>query len=163
MAKTLNLRLSRRKTKPVFELIINNQIVRCMLDTGADMPVWCGSSRTFHRAFPDAQLDKHCYEHGGFGKGSERVQVYEINNFKIYDEYDYILFRSMFLAVSFDRRFGCDLIISATVFGKTNYSILNITKERYPILRVESPKDVLTARVQIVQNEVRKLYSFSDI
>lgn len=85
MAKTLNIRLSRRKTKPVFELTINGEIVRCMLDTGADMPVWCGSQEMFHKAFPNARVDSHFYELGGFGKGSENVNVYEVKNFAIYD------------------------------------------------------------------------------
>ena len=44
MPKILNMQLSNKNTKPIFTTITpsDNQI-KCMLDTGADMPVWCGS------------------------------------------------------------------------------------------------------------------------
>lgn len=141
---------------------LNGEIIYCMLDTGADMTVWCGSQELFFRVFPKAELCGGQYELGGFGHGYENVDVYEVKNFEICDASDKILFQSMFFAMSFNRGFGCDLILSATVFSKTNYSILNNTDVGYPLLRIESPKDVLNARTQVIGNKVLKLYTFSD-
>ena len=42
MKKILNIQLNSSHTRPVFNLQVTEDIdIDCMLDTGADMPVWC--------------------------------------------------------------------------------------------------------------------------
>jgi hypothetical protein len=44
MSKILSMQLSNKSTKPVFTTITPaNKQIKCLFDTGVDMPVWCGS------------------------------------------------------------------------------------------------------------------------
>ncbi len=43
MSKVLNLQLTNENVKPVFEVSAGAELISCMLDTGAEMPVWCGA------------------------------------------------------------------------------------------------------------------------
>ena len=57
MSKTLSLQLSNKSAKPVFTVITSaDRQMKCMLDTGADMPVWCGSEGLLKIVFPKAEL-----------------------------------------------------------------------------------------------------------
>ena len=53
MSKILSMSLSNKGTKPIFTTATpSNKQIKCMLDTGADMPVWCGSEGLLKIVFP---------------------------------------------------------------------------------------------------------------
>lgn len=56
MSKILCMQLSNKSAKPVFTTITPaNKQIKCMLDTGADMPVWYGSEGLLKIVFPETE------------------------------------------------------------------------------------------------------------
>ena len=164
MLKTLCMKLSNNSARPIFKTITpSNKQLNCMLDTGADMPVWCGSEGLLKVMFPEAELTNKKFLLSGFGRNPEVVEVYKIPNFFIRNERESLIFQNLYIASSFGRNFGCDLILSATMFKHMDYAILN--RDRSPsILEITYDKD--TYYTQIVTNEkytnvVERLCSFA--
>lgn len=81
------------------------------------------------------------FELGGFGKESELVPVYKIPKFIIKSDYDYniIIYNNLLVACYVKNSISTPLILSATMFKHTNYSILNIGKE-VPMLTINYNK-----------------------
>lgn len=141
MSMVLELELSSNKVKPVFTTVTkSNKKITCLFDTGATMPVWCKSEGLFKVLFPQAKLITGQYILSGFGKGAEIVNVYEIPEFYISNGSSKIVFKNLLLATSFDRDFGCDLILSYTMFNLIDYSVLNRNRD-YPALRLEFDRE----------------------
>lgn len=134
-----------------------------MLDTGADIPVWCGSEGLLKIVFPTVQLVDKKFLLSGFGRKPEMVGVYKIPEFMIKKEDENLTFQNLYIASSFGRNFGCDLILSATMFSHMDYSILNRKKET-PVLEITYDRDVYYT--QLIPNQrrtdfVEKIFSFS--
>lgn len=73
----------------IYTDVANDMVIKCLIDTGADTPVWTSGERLFLKAFPDAELvEDILFELGGFGKESELVSVYKIPKFVIKSDYD---------------------------------------------------------------------------
>ncbi len=162
MSKVLNLQLTNENVKPVFEVSAGAELISCMLDTGAEMPVWCGAKELFVAAFPDAVLYENKFILGGFGGKGALVDVYRIPCFSILGMSDDtgVVFQNMYCAVQFDRGFGCDLILSATLFGKMDYTILNRISSLDRRLRLEYDKDSYTVGVKLKKDFVKNIYTF---
>ncbi len=91
------------------------------------------------------------------------VGVYKIPEFMIKTEDENLTFQNLYIASSFGRNFGCDLILSATMFSHMDYSILNRKKET-PVLEITYDRDVYYT--QLIPNQrrtdfVEKIFSFS--
>ena len=57
MSKILSMQLSDKSTKPIFTTTTPaDKKIKCLLDTGADMPVWCGSEGLLKVVFPKSEL-----------------------------------------------------------------------------------------------------------
>ena len=164
MSKTLSLQLSNKSAKPVFTVITSaDRQIKCMLDTGADMPVWCGSEGLLKIVFPKAELIDKKFLLSGFGRKPEMAGVYKIPEFTIKAGDESLLFQNLFVASSFGRNFGCDLILSATMFRHMDYSILNRKKEM-SILEITYDRDIYYT--QLIPNQrrtdfIEKIFSFS--
>lgn len=164
MSKTLSLQLSNKSAKPVFTTKTpTDRQIKCMLDTGADMPVWCGSEGLLKIVFPKVQLIDKKFLLSGFGRKPEMVGIYKIPEFMIKAEDESLTFQNLYMASSFGRNFGCDLILSATMFSHMDYSILNRKKET-SVLEITYDRDVYYT--QLIPNQrrtdfVEKIFSFS--
>ncbi len=164
MPKVLNMQLSNKSTKPVFiTLTPSGKRIKCMLDTGADMPVWCGSGSLLKIVFPEIVLSDKKFLLSGFGRKPEMVGIYKIPEFMIKAEDESLTFQNLYMASSFGRNFGCDLILSATMFSHMDYSILNRKKET-SVLEITYDRDVYYT--QLIPNQrrtdfVEKIFSFS--
>ncbi len=101
MPKVLNMQLSNKSTKPVFiTLTPSGKRIKCMLDTGADMPVWCGSGSLLKIVFPEIVLSDKKFIHCiffwqefwvRFNFKCNNVPAYGLFNFK--QEKKYICFK----------------------------------------------------------------------
>lgn len=164
MSKTLTLPLSNKTSKPVFTVITPaGRQIKCMLDTGADMPVWCGSEGLLKIVFPAVQLADKKFLLSGFGRKPEMAEVYKIPEFMIKAGDESLTFQNLYIASSFGRNFGCDLILSATMFRHMDYSILN-RKKKISVLEITYDRDVYYT--QLIPNQRRtdfidKIFSFS--
>lgn len=164
MSKILSLQLSNRSAKPIFTTMTSaDRQIKCMLDTGADMPVWCGSEGLLKIVFPKVELVDKKFLLSGFGRKPEVADIYKIPEFIIRTEKDNLIFKNLFMASSFGRNFGCDLILSATMFKHMDYSILN-RKKNSSVLEITYDRDVYYT--QLIPNLrrsdfIEKIFSFS--
>lgn len=164
MSKILSMQLSNKSIKPIFTTITPaNKQIKCLLDTGADMPVWCGSEGLLKIVFPKVELMDKKFLLGGFGRKAEMVDIYKIPKFFIRNGEDVLTFQNLYIASSFDRNFGCDLILSATMFSRMDYSILN-RLDSSSRLRIEYDRDVYYTQMILNQQRtevVERIFSFA--
>ncbi|MCM1214315.1 MAG: hypothetical protein NC331_01425 [Lachnospiraceae bacterium] len=75
-------------SRPIFKARINGTMTTCMLDTGADIPVFCKGMELFKEwtksmdgieAFRTSSI-------GGFGKATEETMLYNIPLFQFSDD-----------------------------------------------------------------------------
>jgi len=84
MSKILSIPLNNKGAKPIFITATpSNKQIKCMLDTGADMPVWCGSEGLLKIVFPQAERTDKKFLLSGFGRKPEVVDIYKIPEFTI--------------------------------------------------------------------------------
>lgn len=127
----LRKKLSNKTDRPVFEIMAQNgtKKVRCLFDTGADIPVFTLGNEMLMLYFPDAVLYDNFYaEISGFGKGGEMATIYKIPNFKIQsdNDSDYIKYCNLFIACIEKESIKYPLILSATMFKHMNYYVDNL-------------------------------------
>lgn len=119
------LNICLHSTRPIFRGLINGKAITCMLDTGADIPVYCKGLDLFKdwtRSIDNVSFFKS-YSIGGFGKGSEESELYNVPKFELSDGNNAITYHNMKIAVVSKPRIPCDLILSASLFMKMRYTI----------------------------------------
>lgn len=96
-----------------------------MLDTGADIPVFCKGIELFQewsKDMDEAEAFKHS-SIGGFGKEAENTILYNIPTFQLSDNKNSIIYNNMKMAVISKPKIPCDIILSASLFMKMKYTI----------------------------------------
>lgn len=174
MAK-LRKKLLSRYDKPV--IVINapgsGREIYCLLDTGADTPVFTMGERNLKLFFPEAELVQgKIYELNGFGTGKETLPMYKIPNFKIESDYsdknensaeDYIEFKELYIACCSRYTIGYPLVLSATMFSHMNYTIYNIGKNERQMTIVHN-KIIYNTGIRVLSSnnrQIQKMYSFA--
>lgn len=125
---------------PIFKL--GRYKIICLLDTGANIPVWNGSVKAFLSKFKECSPIKTEYyaSIGGFGRGAENMSVYKINNFELTDGKSRLIFKELYIAVEENRTRNFDLLLTYSMFKminivirpkKTNREIVFVTSKQY--------------------------------
>lgn len=130
----LKKKLSNKSDRPVFNVNAQcgMQKIRCLFDTGADIPVFVLGKEMLMLYFPNAALQENFYaEISGFGKGEEQALIYKIPNFIIQSDFDedFIEFYNFFVACIEKESIKYPLILSATMFKHMNYYVDNLKEE----------------------------------
>lgn len=164
MAYLLKKNLDNKSDRPIiYTDVANDMIIKCLIDTGADTPVWTSGETLFLKAFPDAELIADIlFELGGFGKESELVPVYKIPKFTLKSDYDnnIIVFNNLLVACYVKNSISTPLILSATMFKHTNYSIINVGED-IPMLTINYNKNEYEIGMRFKnKNKLDKIYSF---
>ena len=164
MEYLLKKNLDNTSDRPIiYTQVAGNMVIKCLIDTGADTPVWTSGETLFLRAFPDAELVENIlFELGGFGKESELVPVYKIPKFTLKSDYDsnIIVFNNLLVACYIKNSISTPLILSATMFKHTNYSIINIGKD-VPMLIINYNKCEYEVGARFKdKRKMDKVYSF---
>ena len=125
--KTIGLMCDKDSRKPKIRLEEHADLL-CLIDTGADMPVWCRSVKIFLKAFPNAQKLNYRFVLTGFGGDKELpmvevTDVYMIPEFIFGSKNDNIICRGMLVAMSKRRGIGADLVLPYTMFEKSRITI----------------------------------------
>lgn len=167
MVYSLKKFLDNRREKPVIYVNTSNKSIQCLIDTGADTPVWTKGEELLKRTFPNATLCNGLkFELGGFGGDKkELTPVYEIPELTIKSDEgnDYITFKGLLIACCMKSFIPYTLIISATMLKQMNYAIVNIGKQA-PALEIEHEKSEYMIRpVRSNKNNsiLNRIYSFS--
>jgi hypothetical protein len=112
--------------------------VRCLVDTGADTPVFVDGEEELKSMFPSAEKiqDKY-FRLSGFGKYEENVPVYRIPIFEIESDLfgikSKLIFKDLIIACCDKTGFRVSMILSATLFSALNMFIYNIDVEQKQI------------------------------
>ena len=114
--QVLRFPLTNVLSRQIFEYQINGWNVLMMYDSGAQIPVWCRSEELFCRVFPDARKTDFYCDISGFGRETERSSVYIIPLFELRQ----FQIKNLLVASLFKPFIGCDLLLSETMFSKTD-------------------------------------------
>ena len=118
--QVLRFPLTNVLSRQIFEYQINGWNVLMMYDSGAQIPVWCRSEELFCRVFPDARKTDFYCEISGFGRETERSSVYIIPLFELSGKNASFQIKNLLIANLFKPFIGCDLLLSETMFSKTD-------------------------------------------
>lgn len=119
------LNISLYSPRPIFKAYINDIPFKCMLDTGADIPVFCKETELFREIVKEMEGISEFKNSsiGGFGKTDETVMLWNIDNFVLSDKNSSIAYRGMKIAVMNKPKIPCDMILSASMFMRMKYVI----------------------------------------
>jgi len=81
------LKINLHSPRPIFKVNINGKQTTCMLDTGADIPVYCKGIELFDEWMRDVggvSVFRN-FSIGGFGKEPENAVLYNIEDFWLSD------------------------------------------------------------------------------
>lgn len=111
--------------RPIFKAHINGIPLKCMLDTGADVPVFCKGKRLFEELVKgmDGVSEYKKTFIGGFGKAVESTMLWNMDNFILSDNNNSIIYKGLKIAVLDKPKIPCDMILSASMFMKMKYVI----------------------------------------
>ncbi len=139
MQKMLKLPLDSRSDRPLFELG-NYKNIRCLLDTGANIAVWCADIQYFQEIFADAKLVDEKVILSGFGGNGQLVDMHRIPLFVLQNGGHSISFKNFHVALAKQAGMGCDMILPAVMFSKMDCLIVRRCKE--PSLQILYDRDM---------------------
>ncbi len=156
----LKKKLSNKTDRPVFEISAGNKKkrIRCLFDTGADIPVFTLGKEMLLLYFPNAVLQEQFYaEISGFGKGEEQASIYKIPNFRIESDSDkdYIEYYNFFVACIKKESIKYPLILSATMFKHMNYYVDNL-KDGYKELTIYHTRILYGTGINSIDSDGKK-------
>ena len=159
MANLLTLEVLSGYTRPVFSLKDN---ITCLIDTGADTPVWTQGVERLNDAFKAEQVDGKKFLLSGFGKGHEIVDVYKIYDVVLPGTGEQIVFKSMLVACISRPLMVADLILPNTAFNHMNVILRNLDVVS-PVVEIEHKKEeyyVNPIFSKADESYVERVYSF---
>ena len=134
-----------------FPLTYDNgeELLTIMYDSGAQIPVWCSGIDLLMDAYPNAKkTDYHC-EIAGFGKDTELSNIYMIPEFCLANDGVKFTISNLIVAELFKPFIGCDLLLSETMFSKTDtHTNRRIKRELNIIFDKRDRPFVCTARMK---------------
>lgn len=143
----IDLKFELKKRKNAYGLVIirnrdDNINIKCLVDTGATMPVWCAGEQLLLSYYPKAVKQNCMTILNGFGKGYEKASVYKIPDFVLSDGKNKIHYINLLVAVM-DRDYSFEMILSYTMFSRMNLSVNTFTNRNglhriTPNLRINS-------------------------
>lgn len=136
---TLNNGLN--SVRPIFTAYINGVKCTCMLDTGADTPVYCKGDDLFKETFLKGNSGVDFYKDStisGFGLNPEVTKLYNFDNFCLSDSTNSINYKCMKIAVANKPKIPCDFILSASMFSKMKYTLNYLATS--PYLEIEAKR-----------------------
>lgn len=146
-------------TYPIFNIKKYN--ISCMLDTGANIPVWNGSLSLFKHKFKECNPIKTKYYSsiGGFGEGSTDMPVYKLSNFELTNGNQKFTFKELYIAVEENRKRNFDLLLTYSMF-KSIHIIISPKQTNREIAFVTNKKHTFNTRITAENNQIRYTESY---
>ena len=126
MASLLTLKVLSGYTRPVVSI---GEDITCLIDTGADTPVWTQGSETLHDVFEAEKIEGKKFILSGFGKEPEVVDVYNVSDVVLGDGGDKVVFKNLTVACTERPNMVAYLILPATAFSHMDYTVRNLDVE----------------------------------
>jgi hypothetical protein len=123
-----------------FSMMVNGQRIKCLVDTGAHIPVFTRGADNLKMYFPDAERKYTMRaEINGFGNKDKSTSgdVYEIHRLKLYSSYDsdYIAFENMNIVCCARDDIWKGLILPYNIFDMMDLMFINNGESRELCLR----------------------------
>ena len=118
--QVLRFPLANTFSRQVFRYNTGELNVLMTYDSGAQIPVWCRSENLLKKAYPEAEKTDYFCDISGFGKETERTTVYVIPLFELSMNNVSFRIKNLLVASLFKPSIGCDLLLSETMFSKTD-------------------------------------------
>ena len=137
------LSISLHSPRPIFVANINGINMKCMLDTGADIPVFCKGVDLFKELTKQIKGVSKYKESfiSGFGESVEVTTLWNFDVFKLNDrDKNFIAYHGLKVAVLEKPNIPCDIILSSSMFMKMRYTIDCLSDE--PFLKVYADKQI---------------------
>ena len=119
-APILQLNLINIVKRPMCSFIHNDVEILALFDSGALIPVWCTSEKAFLKAYPEAELINKDGYISGFGEGVSKCKIYKLPVFELSNGNDFYRILNLHVAVCQNPEIGCSLVMSDTMFSKTD-------------------------------------------
>lgn len=157
MEKTLQLELDRSREKPVFNMDISNkEQIRCLVDSGAAIPIWCGREELFRKCFDVKRLNKRTWLSGFGGKGGYK-DVYSIPSISLRGVDGELTIRNFIVILAPNTYVKCDIIFGSLVFNnRIDYAINTRNGNRHIELKYD--KDVYTMFIKDSADMIKNVY-----
>ncbi len=141
MDRLVEVDIMQKAARPFFDMDTGDSIIRCLVDTGAEIPVWCFDADLLKSVFPDCEPTAFATFISGFGKGRTYADIYKIPEIILEDRNckDRLVIHNVLVAVVPKTTIAVALIMSASMFTVTDYSVVNRTEKRY--MRFEFDRD----------------------
>lgn len=102
--------------RPIITLSCDIFELKCLIDTGADTPVWFGDMESFKSYFPSATYVKDV-SIGGFG-GSKYYQLWCVSKFVVSDSVNNFCIENLYIAICPSDTKSFKLLLSITCFSR---------------------------------------------
>ena len=161
MESLLTLEILTGYTRPVFSLKNN---ITCLIDTGADTPVWTQGVERLKDAFEVELVMGKKFFLSGFGTGHEVVDVYKVSDLELSGAGEKIVFKNMVVACISRPSMVADLILPNTAFDHMNLILRNLDVEN-PVVEIEHRKEeyyVNPIYSSVDEAFVERVYSFAN-
>ncbi len=157
MEKILQLELDRTREKPVFNLEISGkEQIRCLVDSGAAILVWCGTEELLKTCFNVKKLDKRTWLSGFGGKGGYQ-DVYSIPSISLRGVGEELIIHNFIVILAPNKYVKCDIIFGSLVFNnKIDYAINTRNGNRHIELKYD--KDVYTMFIKDSTDIIKNVY-----
>ena len=150
--------LKNNRSKPVFEIILQNRPVVFLVDTGAELPIWCGSVELLKECYPDCICTEFTCNINGFGGKRDRASIYKIPKFKLVE----FTINNLFIAVvpEYEGRFKCNFIISYTMLNSVTFMIEYLGSGK-SLFKIDNQRDYyMKAISDFSRNELLRVFCF---
>ena len=133
MDRLVEINIDQSQSRPLLEITTAVGVTRCLVDTGADIPVWCLPEDLFVLAFPKALKTDFGTYISGFGHGSTYADIWKIPRIILSDRKgrDEFTIHNVLVAVAPKTMISFAFIMSASMFTTTDYSVINRASKRY--------------------------------
>lgn len=151
------MELDRNREKPIFYLEISgSEQIRCLVDSGAAVPVWCGTEKLLKKCFNVKKLDKRTWL-SGFGGGGGYHDVYSIPSILLKGENGTLAIHNFIVILAPNQNIKCDLIFGSLVFNnRIDYAINTRNNNRN--IKLKYDKDVYTMFLKDSSDIIKNVY-----
>ncbi len=162
MASLLTLDIVDGYVRPV---VLVKDDITCLIDTGANIPVWTRGEERLKDAFDAEIIEGKKFVLSGFGKVAEKVDAYRVSDFSLEaEDGEKIVFKSMVIACTRRPAMVANLIFPATAFKLMNYTVRNVGGEN-PVVEIEHDREeyaISPVYSNLNAEVIERVYSFSN-
>ena len=83
MDRLVEVDIMQKAARPFFDMDTGDSTIRCLVDTGAEIPVWCFDKDLLKSVFPDCESTTFATYISGFGRGRTYADIYNLISRKI--------------------------------------------------------------------------------